>query len=111
MWIITIAILIVEVALFQKFSLYIITVLCLPGNPVLLACKGRAPKLEQSRKGHKAGKRLVPGKFERLPKLSKTEEESCLPTVDIPQVAFTVGIALVGAVYVGIMMGINGNKS
>ena len=54
---------------------------------------------------------MVPGKFERLPKLLKTEEESFLPTVDIPQVAFTVGIALVGAVYVGIMMGINGNKS
>ena len=72
-WIITIAILIVEVALFPNNHCSF--PICLPGNSVLLACKRRTPKLEQSRKGHRAGKRLVPGKFERFPQLLKTEEE------------------------------------
>ena len=96
-----------------KHSLGIITVLSQSFSQVIqffLFAKGEPQSWNNQEKATRRGKDwfLVSSKgFHSCWKLRK----NFLPTVDIPQVAFTVGIALVGAVYVGIMMGINGNKS
>ena len=96
-----------------KHSLGIITVLSQSFSQVIqffLFAKGEPQSWNNQEKATGRGKDwfLVSSKgFHSCWKLRK----NFLPTVDIPQVAFTVGIALVGAVYVGIMMGINGNKS
>ena len=96
-----------------KHSFGIITVLSQSFSQVIqffLFAKGEPQSWNNQEKATRRGKDwfLVSSKgFHSCWKLRK----NFLPTVDIPQVVFTVGIALVGAVYVGIMMGINGNKS
>ena len=97
-----------------KHSLDIITVLTHFVSQVIqffLLAKGEPQSWNNQEKATGRGKDwfLVSSKdFQSCWKLRRI---FFLPTNDIPQVAFTVGIALVGAVYVGIMMGINGNKS